>query len=763
VRLNHFTKASVRIMACLLVLNCKFASSGHPAPFGSDIQIRDDKDAVVISTPSYRLRIHKQGFRYQFERPDHTVFVPAHASSGLQIGEGDSPLSNIRSASVTGRRGNEVIFKVTTESGTSAQVSITPQTDDVRFSVRPEKDGSYRIVARTGGVSPAFGLGDHGGYGRPSTELTGFTHEHLRGASQGSGQVRLVSNFVIFPNLGPNVGPQQSFAEVNIEPRLKIVRLTKDENAQGSKGVREMPALYYFVGSPQTIYQRFLEIRNASGYKFYRPKYEWFGVGWEAWGALAWETREQTVRENVTKYLDLGYPLRWMVVGSGFWPRHDENLHATTSFGMWDQHLYPDPKGLIDYFHRRGLKFIIGLRIAFITEGPFAAEGVRRGYFLSEDGQPKVFKIGFPRKPVYLLDAHNPEALDWYVALCKKWLAYGIDGFKEDVYGYGRYDLRDDKIDPVNAKLMEMGVYVMGRNGYLGSPADLHRYNDFNYDENQDRGPLNGFALAYSGFPYVYPDIVGGTFAESDQRKMPPPSDPKLKRYYVRNAQYASVNPSMSMGFGPWNFKDDEVSRITLEAAKLHDRLHPYIYSAAIDAYRTGFPYTLTPLALAYPDDQNVYQLENTTRRGYEWLIGESLLATPVYGNDYATAETRDVYLPAGKWIDYDTGKTYQGPTTLKSFPLPVGKTPLFIGGKGMVIEQRDGRLDAFVYPITNRAEIIFNHRDGKPTKITLNVSSWTGGQVKVIEGGSRQEVKTNREKGALVFSIEPGKDYLIR
>ena len=59
------------------------------------------------------------------------------------------------------------------------------------------------------------------------------------------------------------------------------------------------------------------------------PKYEWFGVGWEAWGALAWDTNQRTVIENVSRYLDLGFPLRWMVIGSGFWPRHEPRFHAT--------------------------------------------------------------------------------------------------------------------------------------------------------------------------------------------------------------------------------------------------------------------------------------------------------------------------------------------------------------------------------------------------------------------------------------------------
>ena len=139
---------------------------------------------------------------------------------------------------------------------------------------------------------------------------------------------------------------------------------------------------------------------TARGSRSYPPRYEWFGVGWEAWGALAWDTNQQTVTENVDRYLAAGYPLRWMVVGSGFWPRHDPRFHATTSFGLWDEKLYPDPRGLIERYHKQGLKFIIGLRIAFITDGPYAAEGVQRKAFIEdESGNAKVFTLGFPKRP----------------------------------------------------------------------------------------------------------------------------------------------------------------------------------------------------------------------------------------------------------------------------------------------------------------------------------------------------------------------------
>jgi alpha-glucosidase (family GH31 glycosyl hydrolase) len=202
------------------------------------------------------------------------------------------------------------------------------------------------------------------------------------------------------------------------------------------------------------------------------------------------------------------------------------------------------------------------------------------------------------------------------------------------------------------------------------------------------------------------------------------------------------------------------VVEVTRNAAQLHHRLTPYIYSAALLTAESGFPYTMTPLPLAYPDDPEVYGLANATRRSYQWLLGESLMAVPLYGDDYATATSRDVYLPEGRWIDYDTGRIYEGPQTLDDFPLPIGKTPLFVGGKGIVIEQDFGRLLAKVYPVQNETAFLFRDREGKASRITVKVDSWETSPVQVRSGG--EVLSTELQRGALVFPLEPGRDYEV-
>lgn len=542
---------------------------------------------------------------------------------------------------------------------------------------------------------------------------------------------------------------------------MKIVRSTAVESTQGARLVEGEVRFTIFLGTPKEIYRQFLRSRNQYGYPVLRPKYEFFGVGWEAFGALAWDTNDKTVKENVDRYLTEGYPLKWMVVGSGFWPKEGNRFHETTSFGMYDKTLYPDPAGFIRYFHSRGLKFFQGLRTTFITDGPYSEEGLRDRYFIEENGKAKVFTFGWPKSPIYFLDALKPQAVEWFTELVKKWDAYGVDGYKEDVYGFGKYTLRDDKLDSFDHALMDSGHYIMGRNAYLTSSADLHRINDFNYNQNQDRGPVNALACAYAGFPLVYPDIVGGTFGEGHfDLKV----TPRMRIYMMRNAQWAAVHSSMSMGQGPWTFEDAKVSQVMLSAAKLHDRLQPYIYSQALRFYLEGYPWTMAPLPVAFPDDQEVYGRENDRVRGYEWMIGDALLATPLYGNDYETANSRDIYLPRGTWIDYDTGTRYSGPRMLKNFSMPPEKTPLFVGGTGITVEKRGSQVLARVYPLGAAAETTIYFRDGQSRiRVAAIGSSRLSSNHLSVQTDSGSHPQGAWRRNAFEFIIEPGENYEVR
>ncbi len=170
----------------------------------------------------------------------------------------------------------------------------------------------------------------------------------------------------------------------------------------------------------------------------------------------------------------------------------------------------------------------------------------------------------------------------------------------------------------------------------------------------------------------------------------------------------------------------------------------------------------MTPLPLAYPKDPDVYGLATAERRSYEWLIGESLLAAPLYGDDYPTANSRDIYLPAGKWMDYNTGTLYEGLRTLKAFDIPIEKTPLFVGGTGFLVEQENGQLFGRIYPINPKSETTFWHEDGKTkSSISIDIKDWD--KLSIVEESSGKAVEYEFVRHAYQFVLEPGKDYRIR
>ena len=716
------------------------------------------QDVARAVNEGVEFRALAPGMRYGFMLNGREVVRPA---------EGAGVLLNGSPVSVSGKprcAGARCEIEGRSAAGEHVRLTVTVEPHHVAMEAETEQ-ANAELLFVTAGAAPGFGLADHAvekkfrteaRHGAFDTDVTGFADDHM---IAGQGNARLESNFVIYP--------RQQFAELLVHPGVKVVRSAEREIVQGvakgaaiGEGEHRRVVLHYFFGDPHEIYAEYLKVRRAARYEVLEPKYVAFGVGWEAFGALGWDTNQQTVIESVDRYLKLGYPLKWAVIGSGFWPQEPDAMHETTSFGYWNRMKYPDAAAMTKHFADEGLRVLFGLRITFIVGGPYSAEGVAKGYFLKgEDGQAKVFTGAWPKLPYYLLDSHNQAALEWYLGLANRWREAGVKGWKEDFYGYGKFDLRDDKVDPINDRLMAEGDMVIERNGYLSSNGDLHRINDFNYEQDQDRGPVNALALAYSGFPFVYPDIVGGTFGEqhfSTQRT------PKMQVYMRRNAQWAALHSSMGMGEPPWSF-DPQTADVMLASAKLHATIAPYLYSNARRAVKDGFPWTMTPLPLAFPQDGSVYGRENSQVRGYEWMIGDALLATPLYGNDYQSANARDVVLPAGKWMEWDSGKVRDGGRVLKDYALPTGKTPLFVGGSGVVLEDINGTVQVCVYPVGQSGQVELT-LPNDPLAFSVGVKdapvgAWGRVSVMDAEGGA---VPTQVQGHAIAFVPRAGEAYRV-
>lgn len=605
----------------------------------------------------------------------------------------------------------------------------------------PTLEAGFVIDAQLGGIGKGYGLGDQGGASALTIHDDNFTNSAPQDFH------RFITNFTVFP--------AQGFAQVLFWDHQKRVEIGDDISRLGVAGAQQIDGLYYFIGTMPEIYAAYKAAKIEAGYPDAQPKYAMFQPGWEAYGSLGWNTNQQNVTETVQQYLDRGYPLGWAVVGSRTWRGDPDPITAgTTRFGMWDDGSpgstdtprYPDPAGFRQFFRDHGLKLLIGMRINMDKENPFYSEAEQQGYFIPGHAP--------------LIDLHNPAALDWYIRGLNLW---GVDGFKEDLCCGQAIPYYDAKANPANERLMAQGAYVIVRNSAYAVPGDIIRREDTEY--NGYWGPasaLTSLAIAYaaSGAPNYYPDIVGGTNLQKKELSE------QVRRYFIRNATLAAAMPSMSFGFRPWLF-DEDVDAFAKRAAEWHSRMAPYIYSAALESFRTGYPHTLTPMMIAYPDDPALYDLETA-----QWMLGPSLMVVGACYSSYATAGgdecTADVRLPAGVWFDADTGARFEGPTTLEAYPFPLGKIPVFVGGKGVLVEYEPSTsvLTARVYPVAaGGSQYTFTAPDGVgATTITNDNISWDPSRLRVrdITAGATLSYTLDASTGALSFPLEIGHSYRV-
>ena len=722
-----------------------------------------------MANDQYSLSITHKGFRIGIEpAKSGKGGLQPDATAGLWLRPTGAD-AYLPAKSATRIDAGKPTYRVFFSETLSAEVRVVPGDTSVRFSVDPEGEGNFDIrIQFAGGMNPAFGLGDHGAFG-PGFNLYPY-HRELLHQHQGGQNLRFLSTFAIFP--------KHRAGMVLFDRGIKGVRIDDGGTTMGVVGADKLDGLYLFAGDLPPIYAAYRETRVAEGLPDAMPDPDFFYPGLESYGALAWNTNQETIQDMVNGYLDRGYPLRWVVVGSGFWknprrePRGPEGL--TTSFGIWGQR-YPDPVGMKAFLKEKNLRLIMGIRHGFkalpehggrhddTVHGPFTRHGLANHYFLRDaKGKPRTFKADFPRgnSPVYLLDPDNKNGVEWYADQARLW---GADGFKEDFMFYAeRNDYYDDyKHNPMLEALDRRGFMVMVRCAAYSVPGSILRINDTDIahkPEDQDRVPINLLAYAASGQANVYPDIIGG-------RPIANWGD-KQRRYLARMAMLCAVSPSMSFGNPPWRMNSESHERAALKAARWHARHVPYIYSAAVRSVETGFPHSFTPLPIAYPDDPATYDMSSRGIKQYQWLFGPSLLAAPLFGSDYDTADSRDVYLPEGRWMDYETGEIFTGPTTLKNRPIPIDSMPLFIGRTALLVHEEDGGiLKATFYPqVANGDDYHFVDRNPAIRgRISIAVRAGRPENVRVLkDDGAPVPTETTPDRRGISFGFVPGTNYRI-
>ncbi|MDP2137007.1 MAG: glycoside hydrolase family 31 protein, partial [Candidatus Didemnitutus sp.] len=123
----------------------------------------------------------------------------------------------------------------------------------------------------------------------------------------------------------------------------------------------------------------------------------------------------------------------------------------------------------------------------------------------------------------------------------------------------------------------------------------------------------------------------------------------------------------------PWRF-GTYYENIVRKYLKLRYRLMPFLYTTLEEAHRTGVP-LFRPLLLNFQSDTNTLNMDD------QFMVGDALLAAPVVT---AGQRAREVYLPAGRWYEFESGAAVRGGDMLR-VDAPLDHMPLYVRGGSIV------------------------------------------------------------------------------
>jgi alpha-glucosidase (family GH31 glycosyl hydrolase) len=177
-------------------------------------------------------------------------------------------------------------------------------------------------------------------------------------------------------------------------------------------------------------------------------------------------------------------------------------------------------------------------------------------------------------------------------------------------------------------------------------------------------------------------------------------------------------------------------------AIRLRQSLIPYIYAYQHAEYAHGVG-LVRPLAFEWPDDPKVRNDSDA------WLFGQWLLVSPVVEQGQTS---KRIYLPAGKWIDWFSGKTHAGGQVID---IPVdAKTwhdiPLFIRD-GAIIPMQPVMDYVGQHPVTTVTVQVF------PSDHETHFDYYDDdGETYAYEKGAYflQAMSTRKADGAIEFSV---------
>ena len=313
---------------------------------------------------------------------------------------------------------------------------------------------------------------------------------------------------------------------------------------------------------------------------------------------------------------------------------------------------FSDPQQMLDDLKKQGFHTCLWQLPYFTPKNRFFNELIEKDLYV------KNAKGELPYEDV-VLDFSNPNTVKWYQDKLANLIKMGVGAIKVDFgeaaplnglyasgksgfYEHNLYPLRYNKAVADIIKEVHGENIIWARSAWAGSQRyPLHWGGDA---ENTDMGMLGtlrgGLSFGLSGFSFWSHDIGG--FVTSTPEEL-------YRRWLPMGFLCSHTRAHGAPPTEPWLYNESFLKAFR-QNAELKYKLMPYVYAQAKECSEKGLP-MMRALFVEYPHDAGAWLVED------EFLFGSQMLVAPMM----ESGMERDVYLPEGKWIDYQTGKVYTG------------------------------------------------------------------------------------------------------
>ena len=258
-----------------------------------------------------------------------------------------------------------------------------------------------------------------------------------------------------------------------------------------------------------------------------------------------------------------------------------------------------------------------------------------------------------------VLDLSNQQTVKWYQDKIAHLIQQGVGAIKCDfgeaapfngLYASGKTGLYEHNLYPLryNKALWEAvrdnageGV-IWARSAWAGSQRyPLHWGGDAATNDIGMMGDLRGgLSLGLSGFSFWSHDMGGFVTASPEDI---------YRRWLPFGFLSSHTRAHGAPPTEPWLISESFTDAFR-RCAEMKYALMPYVYAQAKDCSNRGLP-MLRALFVEFPHDAGAWLVED------EYMFGSQILVAPLM----ESGTSRTCYLPQGKWIDYQTGKVYEG------------------------------------------------------------------------------------------------------